>query len=371
MNEKKLRELYFEKGWSGKRISEEYDISAHYYLKKYGIETRSGSEKIEIPKDDLKELYFNKNLSLKNIGDRFGCCGSTVKRRMEEYGLETRSPTDSYDIDGDKLYNLYYEEQKSLNEVANFFDVSVGVITGRMDKNDWKRRTGGESKNINEEKIYKLYYKEEKTLEQIGNFFDVCPTSILRRMEKNGWERRSQKKHIKNLKYWEGKERPEFSEKYSGDNHWHSGKKISEKWGDKISEGVKKSYEKIDGLREERRKTLIKHLKNKKDKVCPNYNPKACEIIEEYGDNHGYNFQHAENGGEYYIKNIGRWIDGYDEKANVAVEVYERNHHHYKGGNLKNEDKLREKSIIEELDCKFIRISLNRNREVSQIKQIN
>lgn len=36
--------------------------------------------------------------------------------------------------------------------------------------------------------------------------------------------------------------------------------------------------------------------------MCVNYNPLACKIIDEYGKKHGYNFQHAENGGEYKIK---------------------------------------------------------------------
>lgn len=349
MNEEKLRELYFEKEWSGKRISKEYDISAHYYPKKYDIETKSASEKVEIPKDDLKELYFDKNLSLKNIGDRFGCCGSTVKRRMEEYGLETRSPTDSYDIDENKLYNLYYKEEKSLNEVAKFFDVSVGVITNRMDRNDWERRGSQPLKSM-KGKNNPFYGKShtEETKQKISEA-----------NKGNTWEEmfdeetlKKQREHVKNLKYWEGKERPGFGEKYSGENHWHHGKNFDEEHRRKI------------------RKSLADHYRNKEGQSYPNYNPKACKIIDEYGEKHGYDFQHAENEGEHYIENIGCWVDGYDEEANVVVEVYEK-HCHYRAGNLKDKDKLREKLIIEELDCKFIRISLNRNREISQIKEIS
>jgi hypothetical protein len=37
----------------------------------------------------------------------------------------------------------------------------------------------------------------------------------------------------------------------------------------------------------------------------PNFNPQACKIIEEYGKMNGYNFQHALNGGEFHIKELG------------------------------------------------------------------
>ena len=39
--------------------------------------------------------------------------------------------------------------------------------------------------------------------------------------------------------------------------------------------------------------------------MVPSYNPKSIPIIEEFGKANGYNFQHAENGGEFYIKTLG------------------------------------------------------------------
>jgi len=40
-------------------------------------------------------------------------------------------------------------------------------------------------------------------------------------------------------------------------------------------------------------------------KLFPNYNIKSIPIIEQYGKENGYNFQHAENGGEYYVEGLG------------------------------------------------------------------
>jgi len=89
--------------------------------------------------------------------------------------------------------------------------------------------------------------------------------------------------------------------------------------------------------------------------AIPSYNPEACKIIEEYGKQHGYNFQHAENGGEFHIKELGYWVDGYDREKNVVIE-YDEPHHFTVEGKLRNRDIRRQKEIVECLKCEFIRI---------------
>lgn len=81
------------------------------------------------------------------------------------------------------------------------------------------------------------------------------------------------------------------------------------------------------------------------------FNPIACQIIEEYGKEHGYNFQHALNGGEYYIKELKYWLDGYDEEKNVVIEYMEKHHKLTKEKDIK-----RKELIIKFLNCKFIEI---------------
>jgi hypothetical protein len=43
----------------------------------------------------------------------------------------------------------------------------------------------------------------------------------------------------------------------------------------------------------------------------------------------GINIQHAENGGEFHIKELGYWVDGYDAKNNTVYE-WDDPHHLYK-----------------------------------------
>lgn len=84
------------------------------------------------------------------------------------------------------------------------------------------------------------------------------------------------------------------------------------------------------------------------------YNPESILIIENYGKQHGYTFQHAENGGEVQI--CGYFVDGYDKENNVVIE-YDEKHHFHKNGQLKQKDYIRQQNIIDELKCKFIRIN--------------
>ena len=97
------------------------------------------------------------------------------------------------------------------------------------------------------------------------------------------------------------------------------------------------------------RLSAIARIARDHGQVFPAYNPEACKLIEEYGREHGYTFQHAENGGEFHIKELGFWVDGYDTKKNVVIEIDES--HHFISGKLKQKDIQRQQEIQEHLGC--------------------
>ena len=112
---------------------------------------------------------------------------------------------------------------------------------------------------------------------------------------------------------------------------------------------------------EHRRKVRISHIKRVEQlkldghTLKPNFNIAACKIIDDYGKRHGYKFQHAMNGGEYFIDRLGYWVDGYDKTKNVVVDYYEDNCHHYnKDGTMKKKDLQRIDEIKRHLGCRFI-----------------
>ena len=64
---------------------------------------------------------------------------------------------------------------------------------------------------------------------------------------------------------------------------------------------------------------------------------------------------HAENGGEFHIKELGYWVDGYSPSKNIVFEFDEPSHFD-KNGLLKKRDQIRQKEIEQYLKCIFIRI---------------
>lgn len=109
--------------------------------------------------------------------------------------------------------------------------------------------------------------------------------------------------------------------------------------------------------RRKMRLSAIKRIeRNCKNQILPNFNPMACNIIDIFGKENGYNFQHAMNGGEFYIKELGYWVDGYDKDKNVVIEIDEKKH--FKNGNLRKKDLIRQNEIEEFLKCKFIRFNI-------------
>lgn len=110
---------------------------------------------------------------------------------------------------------------------------------------------------------------------------------------------------------------------------------------------------KKDSDETKRKKRLAVSEWMRQNSMAPNYNPKACLLIEECGKQYGYNFQHAENGGEYHIEKLGYWVDGYDREKNVVIEVDEKRHLSHKEKDLK-----RQQEIENLLNCTFIRLTI-------------
>jgi very-short-patch-repair endonuclease len=88
------------------------------------------------------------------------------------------------------------------------------------------------------------------------------------------------------------------------------------------------------------------------------YNPVACDAIDRLSEEMGCKFQHALNGGEHHIKQLGYWVDGYDPINNIVVE-YDEPHHQTERQQKK--DLVRQEEIIKHLNCKFIRLIENKD----------
>lgn len=166
---------------------------------------------------------------------------------------------------------------------------------------------------------------------------------------------------LKSEKFWNAFKNKERNKKISDAL---TGKKQSTEHRQKLSNARKgllagdKNPSKRGDVRRKIRKSVIERIEQNKldgNQLVPNYNPTACHYFNKLMEQTNTFIQHAENVGEYHIKELGYWVDGYDKENNIVYEYDEK--HHFVNGKLKEKDKLRQKEIEEFLGCKFIRIN--------------
>lgn len=114
--------------------------------------------------------------------------------------------------------------------------------------------------------------------------------------------------------------------------------------------GKHRSEETKRKIRQSTAKYLINVISSR-----PRYNKSSIPILEQIAKQHGWNIQHAENGGEFYT-GIGYFVDAYDKEKNIVLEYDEPEHYENIENNvLRDKDLKRQKEIIEYLHCEYWR----------------
>ena len=145
----------------------------------------------------------------------------------------------------------------------------------------------------------------------------------------------------------------------------NKGRKFSDETKRKMKEsrpdvrGEKNSFYGKKHTEETKRIIRLKTLKRREyelngKKPRTFFNKKACEFFDILMIEKNCDIQHALNGGEYYISELGYFLDGYDIKNNIAYE-WDESHHFNRNGELIEKDILRQNEIIKHLRCQFIR----------------
>ena len=138
---------------------------------------------------------------------------------------------------------------------------------------------------------------------------------------------------------------------------WNKGKKMSEEYKKNWLEGVKNT-EWVKGISEQTKDKIrvifVERLKNTNKSFHPPYNKRACEYFNMMMEGSDFFIQHAENFGEFHIKELGYFVDGYDAENNIVYEWDEKEH--FIDEKRIEKDKIRQEKIEKLLGCKFIRI---------------
>ena len=250
-----------------------------------------------------------------------------------------RSLRKHFHINKEYLLKEYIDNNKSANEIAINNGVKAKLIIKRL------KRFGIKIRNIKESNSsLDVLKKREKTCIEKYGIYNVSKTKevIQKIKDKINYETM-------------GKKVSDTLKKKTKEDWINIAKKrkitMLKRYGVPNSACFESSRRKM-------RITKIEQIKNNKfngNQWYPSYNTNACILIDKYGKDNGYNFQHAMNGGEFFIKNLGYWVDGYDKDNNIVIEVDEI-HHFDSNGDLNIKDIKRQIEIIEYLKCEFIRI---------------
>lgn len=180
----------------------------------------------ELYKDEdiLRELYWDKGMSLGEVADEIGCGLTTVYRWMEKYNIERRTAKQNKlprpHITSESHTNSGYEEIRINNgsiqhhrliAVSEWgFDCVVDRDVHHKNGLEWDNRPsnlellehGEHSKQHrlnehdealwrDEEKLYRLYHEEHLSLNEIADRWGCGHSTVANWMEKHRIERRS------------------------------------------------------------------------------------------------------------------------------------------------------------------------------------
>jgi transposase-like protein len=90
----------YRKGLSGKDVAEELDISSasvYNILDEKSVKTRTSAktQKLELPLDEIIDLYLDQKLSTEEIAKKYNCGSETIRRRLHENNVELRDKAES------------------------------------------------------------------------------------------------------------------------------------------------------------------------------------------------------------------------------------------------------------------------------------
>ncbi|MEK7482564.1 MAG: LAGLIDADG family homing endonuclease [Patescibacteria group bacterium] len=166
----------------------------------------------------IKELYYKKHLSKKDIASILKCNVTTIHKKMMKFDIATRTQAETVkiamqkkiiEIPKPKLKSLYSKEKLTITKIGAKLGYDRSIIKRELKRHKIPIRTlveinrsAGEKRRIKKSILVKLYYKDCLTQKRIGEKLNRHMGSIVRLMKRYGLKTRTADKyHTKYPKY--------------------------------------------------------------------------------------------------------------------------------------------------------------------------
>lgn len=96
----------------------------------------------------FEELYYEKNLTMQKIADRWGCSANTVSEWRKKHNLPEKDHSVYHDYewhDEELLRELYLEQRKSTIEIADMLGCSASTVRDHLNRNGIETRSRSEA----------------------------------------------------------------------------------------------------------------------------------------------------------------------------------------------------------------------------------
>lgn len=198
ITEQRLKDLYFDKKLSIDEISRIFKCSKGTIwvkFRQYNIAARTKSQankgkyKIIIP-DEIKSLYINEGLTIKDIAKRFNCSNNTILKRLHSYGISIR--TERINISKEELESMYIRDKLTIYQIGQKFGCDAVTILNRLNHYNIPTRKKGESNvgrykvEIPVEEIKNLYIERKIPISKIKKMFNCHAATMRKRLERCG-----------------------------------------------------------------------------------------------------------------------------------------------------------------------------------------
>ena len=171
---------------------------------------------INIDIQELKRLYYNEQQSAYEIAQHFQTTPQVIYIRMKKHGLQRRPCAEAQKLryakteagiriftSIDEIVHLYFEKKLTLKEVGARIGVSHATIQNRLLTAGYKCRTKGQSRHPSKMKgtsmftasdfteIQRLYCEEEISSDDIAFQYDCCGATIRNHLKRIGVQMRT------------------------------------------------------------------------------------------------------------------------------------------------------------------------------------